>query len=113
MKYECHLHMIYHLRASRQSANTGSSPVQGDLGSTTTHQTREDLATTPVPLGKLLGGHDIGRLAAVEAADEGGSARGATADVESPADEGTVLVGVEDDGRGGLQGDTVLEGLWW
>lgn len=109
----CHVKMVALalLRASRESRRARSSTVQRHLGGTTTHQAGELDAAAKLPLGQLLGGDGVGVAASVEARDEGRGARVAAADVEGPADEGAVLVGVEDDVGARVAGDAVLGDL--
>lgn len=85
--------------------------MQINLGGTTAHQTGQDLAATLVPARQFLRSNRVGILSGVEATDQGRRAGGAAADIEGPADQGAVLVRIQDDGRGGLHGDAVLEGL--
>ena len=100
-----------HLRAGRQSRGAGSGLAESDLGGTAAGKAGQHNAAALVPLGELLGADGVGGAAGVEAVDEGGGAGGAAADVEGPADEGAVLVGVEDDAGGGVEGDAVLGDL--
>lgn len=85
--------------------------MQLHLGGATADKTRQDLAAAFVPPRQLLLGDGVGVLAGVEAGDEGRRLGGPAAHVEGPRDEGAVLVGVEDDRGGGLQGNAVLEAL--
>jgi hypothetical protein len=85
--------------------------VQGDLSRAAPGQASKDLAAGLVPLGQLLRGDGVGVLAGVEALEQSRALDVAAADIEGPADEGTVLVGVQDDPGGGVQGDALLEFL--
>ena len=85
--------------------------MQLHLGGPPPRQPGQHLAVALVPLGQLLRGHRVGVLARVEAADERRRARGAAADVEGPADEGAVLIRVEDHVGGRVERDAVLEAL--
>lgn len=80
---------------------------QGDLGISASDETGKSLAAGVHPLGELLGEDLVDVLALVETLDQGGRLGGAAAHVEGPADEGTVLVHVED----GLGVEHVLEAL--
>jgi hypothetical protein len=69
------------------------------------------LAIALVPLRQLLAGNSVGILSVVEAADESRVSRGTAANIEGPADQGSVLVRVEDDGGSGVEGDALLSDL--
>lgn len=101
-----------HLGAGRQGLVRSSSLSKRHLCGATAHETRELDPSRVLPLGELLGGDGVGVLAGVEALEEGGGLDGAAAHVEGPADEGAVLVGVQDDVGGGGEGDAVLGGLF-
>lgn len=99
------------LRTSRQSSDTSRRLMQRHLGSPSPHQTGQDLTSTLVPLRQLLCRDSIWVPTGVETGNEARGLGISAADVEGPADQGTVLVGVEDDRRRSLQGDAVLETL--
>ncbi len=63
------------------------------------------------PLGELSGEDRVDVLAGVEALDQGRGLGGAAPHVEGPADEGTVLVEVDDRLGGEHGGDALLEFL--
>ena len=100
-----------HLRASRQGRGTGRRLSQRNLLSSPPSQARENNTTALVPLRQLLRNHSVGILASVKTADERRGASRSAADVECPADESAVLVGIEDDVGGCVEGDAVLEAL--
>lgn len=98
----------YILRASRKSLVPGSLFGESYLGSTSADESGKDLAAAVLPLGQLLGGDGVGVPAGVQTLHQGRGLGGTTADVEGPADKGTILVGVENDLGLSVEGDTVL-----
>jgi len=78
-----------------------------NLGLAPANQTVENLAASVNPLGELLRDDLVGTLALIETLDQCRALGGAAAHIECPADEGAVLVGVED----GLALEHVLEAL--
>lgn len=82
------------LRARRERLRATRSIVQPDLRRPAPREPRKNLAAALVPLGKLLRGDGVGALAHVEAREQRRPLHRAAANVEGPADDGAVLVGV-------------------
>jgi hypothetical protein len=99
------------LRASGQRTHAGVSAGKGNFGGPPPGEAGQHDASALVPLGQLLSGHRVGVLTSIQASDERRGACGSAANVERPADESTVLVGVEDNVGGGGEGDAVLSNL--
>lgn len=89
----------------------GRSLEEGHFFIAAASEAGKNLSTRLVPLGKLLGGDSVGVLASVETFDELGRLDVAAANVESPADECAVLVGIEDNFVVGVLVDAVLGNL--
>lgn len=102
---------ILYLASSRKGRVAGRSVEEIDLGLASSNKAGQDLAAALVPLRKLIGSHSAGILAIVEALDQRRRSSVTATDIEGPADEGTVLVGVESDGFGSVGGDAVLGNL--
>ena len=80
------------LASSGQSTITSGSVVEVELGLAAASETGENLAASLVPLGQLDG--DDACIAGVEALDKVRLAGIRAANVEGPADQGTVLIGI-------------------
>lgn len=99
------------LRTSRQSFHTRRRRRQCHLSRSPPGQARQHATASLVPLGQLLLSDGVWIVARVETLEEGGGSNVCLADVECPGDEGAVLVCVQDDVGGCLEGDYLLEFL--
>ena len=110
----CYIEVSYFsfLRASRQRRHARGGLCKSNLSVPPPHQAGQFDAIAELPFGQLLGSHCVRVFARVQASDERGAARVAAADIESPADKGAILVGVQDNVGASVARDAVSSDLF-
>ena len=93
-------------------SNTRCSRLEEfDFSGTPPSQTRQSAVITLIPPRQLLCSHSIGAITLVQPFNQGRASGIATANIESPADQSTVLVRVEFDRVLDILGDALASSL--